>query len=325
MTPGFYNENMNRNFPFVLNSTGAEVTGPLSLANLPFTAIVDAGFVASARSGYDPALHDVYFTKLRRLGTTFFFDFTSDAPLLAGVTLTFRRDLSDPNYSVEFVDSADEAPTSVTGSLSSDPGHTCDEPLISGYLVTGNLLDLDAFLSIDGSVSGQATIEPALVQSLAGAYVQSIVLANADRTRVTAPDDCPPQVWPYDTGVIFVQPGCLTGDVVFVPGYNLDLRQDDQTNTITLAPGVGAGAGQPCDEVKLFPGEIPPTDSNLLEGGPQCGEVLRTINGVGGRLFRLEAGPGVTITPIPETSTIHIAIDMHGLVVCAFSNVSESL
>ncbi len=96
-------------------------------------------------------------------------------------------------------------------------------------------------------------------------------------------------------------------------------------NGIILLAGVGLGEGEPCYEVQLFPTEIPPDGSILLEGGPSCDQTLRSFNGVGGSLFNLIAGNGVTITSVSEDNRLIIDVNLSGLAVkYQVSAVSES-
>jgi len=325
---GWFNDNRNRSFPFLHGTVDQPESGPLTLAQLPDDVVVDAGFVMGSKSRFKQGDHTVHLARIRRVSDTFFFDFESDAPELIGVPLTFTRHAGDEDYLTEHADTGD-AGFSESGSTSGVLD-SCEEPLWSGYMVSGNMASLELFLPGNGEVSrsgGAATVEPALVHNLAGAYVNSLNVANDDRTRVSAPEGCDEVAWPHDTGIIFVHQRCLVGEIVFKAGYNATVRQSNQENSITLGAAVGAGEGEPCGEVKLFDAEVPPADSNLLGGGPQCNEVLRSINGQGGRLFNLIAKTGVTITSLPEDNRLVVDINMSGLALCFddLSQVSESV
>jgi hypothetical protein len=185
---------------------------------------------------------------------------------------------------------------------------------------------MDALLAGDGAIERDieaAIIEPALLQNLAGSFVTSINLANADRTRAVAGGDCPDQVFPFPTGELHVSAKCLLGDVTWTNGFNLLMRQSVLDNAIILNPGIGAGLGQPCDETKIFQGENALTQSQTLDGSPKCNEVLRAINGVGGPTFTVSVGAGVNVSAVPELHKVVIAVNMQGLAVCA-THVSES-
>jgi hypothetical protein len=326
-SPGFYNENANRAYPFLQTSVDQPASGPTTIANLPNSLIVDAGFVAGAASAYAEDSDSVFLTSIQRQGDFFYITFTSNAAGLT-VPLTFTRQLSDAQYTVEFADTghAGESASSDSGSSSFQYG-PCDQPLWYGYLVTGNMANFALLLPTDGIIYGNnasGVIEPALVQTLADAFVVKIGLANDDRTRATAPQDCPPIMFPYPTGNVNVNAQCLVGDIVFVPGYNATVTQDSLNNVITLGAAVGAGAGEPCIEIPLFDGEVPPMSSSLLEGGPQCADTVRSLNGVGGPFMTILAGPGVTISAVPETNTVVINVDLSGIALVVTSDRSES-
>lgn len=323
---GFFDVNSFRSFPFVPGSTGAPVDGPLTLAYLPLAVVVDAGFILGPKSGYDSANDLIYLARIRRSGNYFYFDFESTAAALYGVTLTFTRHKDDAKYVTEFIDSNQ---TGYSTSFSEEY-QGCRDPLWSGYLVTGDLDQLDEFLSGDGTVSragSAATVEPALAVNLSNSFVTGVSLANDDRTRTQAPDGCDDLVWPYPTGVIFVGARCLGGEVLLKPGYNAVIRQSDAENTITLGASVGAGEGEACAEVPLFEGEVPPENSTLLVGGMRCNEVLRSVNGKGGRLFSLLTGTGISITSVPEQNKLIVNVDMSGLATCygSISTISDIL
>lgn len=332
--PGFFNSNEGRAFPFLYLTTNQSISGQLHLGNLPDPIIVDCGFLLSPQTQFDPAAHSVYLESITRIGGEFVFSFGSDCPGLAGVPLEFVRTWPAARYLTEFSDSGtDYADESVSGSFIGSLavlGTHCDEPLWSGYLVTGDLSALDTFLSGNGTVSREnndTTVEPALIQHLGGALVTALAVANADRTRVTGTGGCEGPSWPYPIGSIFTNTICLNGLVLFSAGYNAVVQQTTQDNSITLGAVVGAGHGQPCTELALFGGETAPEGSTLLEGGLRCNETVRAINGIGGPILRIMAGSGVTLTPDPDTNTLHISVDMIGLISCftASSSISEEL
>lgn len=308
-SPSFFNENENRAYPFVPGGTMP-----------PERLVVDAGFVAGPMSRFETGTHRVWLAGVRRTGAVFHLDFASDAPELYGVTLTFSRHLSDGDFATEFVDSGASglSASSLSGSGSDAPAD-CDEPLWSGFVVTGRMAAFEALLPADGAVAFAAAVEPGLVQNLAESYVVRFGLANDDRTRVSPPDGCGD---PVDTqGVTHVQANCVTGDVVFVPGFNANVRQSTTDNSITLGAAVGDGAGEPCDTVPLYRGETPPAGSTLLEGGPRCNETVRSLNGIGGPQLNLIAGRGVTITSSPDDHRVIVNVNMSGLALC-FDSVS---
>lgn len=318
-SPGFFNENENRAYPFSVGAT-----------NPPEPLVVDAGFVAGPRSRFASGTHTVTLVAVRRQGSFFYLDFTSDAPELFGVPLTFSRHEGDDDFATEFVDSgtAGTSASSESGSVSasdSAASRVCDEPLWSGFVVTGRMAAFAALLPADGEAAYAAEVEPALVQNLSEAYVTQFAVANTDRTRVSASPDCDGE-GPPDDEVIHTNATCVLGDVVLVPGYNCTIRQSSIDNSITLGAAVGAGAGEPCEPVKTHAAEQKPAGSDLLEGGPRCNQTVRAVNGVGGPMLNLIAGAGVTITSLPEENKVQINVNMSGLALCydSISARSES-
>lgn len=312
--PGFFNENENRAYPF---TTGA--------SNPPEALVVDAGFVAGPRSRFDSEVpHSVRLAGVRRAGAYFYLFFTSDAPELYGVTLTFVRHVGDDDFSAESTDSGTAGQSASSASFGrsvsasdSAANRVCDEPLWSGFVVTGRMAAFAALLPGDGEVAYAATVEPALVQNLSEAYVTQFAVANTDRTRVAASVECGGDAEAAtDDEVIHTNSTCVLGDVVFVAGYNCTVRQNREDNSITLVAVVGGGAGEPCEPVKTYALEKRPDGSDLLEGGPTCNQTLRSVNGLGGPILNVIAGSGVTVTSVPEENKIQINLNMTGLAMC---------
>jgi hypothetical protein len=330
--PGWYNDNRNRAFPFILNTVGVKTpdTGLPTMRQLPDDFIVDCGFVMGPDSGFDAGVHSIWLTKVYRQGNDVFFEFASDAPMLFEKNLTFRRLISEEDYAVEHVEGEPFFDESESASVSLPA--SCSEPLWSGYLISGIMANVAARLADGQEIvrqDGDAIVEPALIQNLNDTIVNSLEIANDDRTRATAPDNCPDLVWPHQTGVVFVNARCVQGDVRLKPGYNVVITQNDLANSITIGASVGAGEGQPCAEVPLFEGESPPlgATNNLLAGGPLCNETLRSFNGIGGANFTFLGGQGVSIVPDPENNCIKIDFNLIDMVLCVsdFSEVSESV
>lgn len=303
---GWYSANEFRAYPFTDVPTAAAI---------PEAAVVDFGVIAGLRALFTDGVSRVWLYKVSRAGSTFTFDFRCDAPGCAGRALLFTRDLADPEYATSFeVD--DLAPGEVAG----DEDDCVDDPVLEGFLVTGRLDALAAVLA-DGDewsdLSGVQTVEPALVQNLAKTYVRQVSLANKDRTRVDPPDQCSTSSAAGPEGQVFVNAECLVGDLKVKEGYNCAIRVSRQDNSITIAGQVGAGEGQACEEVPLYAGEPSPDGGNLLTGGPKCNEVLKSVNGIGGRVVRIQAGGGVRVVPADVPHTLVIEADLHGMALCA--------
>lgn len=320
--PNFFNENLNRSYPFRVGTVDIEkaVAGSVTLANLPDKFIVDCGFILGPLSQFSEQLNQVYLSKVSRPdSSTILFEFACDA---AGISkpLVFTRHDTDPNFTSEFVESSQDSVSESTD--------LCSEPEWSGYLVTGDTAALFSMINTGQTIERQvaeAVIEPTLIQNLANNQVVSISLANADRTRAIRPENCPALEWNFVPGQIFVQTACLQGNLAFRPGYNCTISQLRQTNEIQLQAIELAGAGSPCDQVAIFPTETPPTntDNDVLEGDRYCNEVLRTINGIQGPNVNVYAGTGVSIVSAENELTIDI--NFRDLSLCDYSTVSESL
>lgn len=334
--PDFFNENENRTFPFKANSAGVNTpsSGVFTMLELPDDVIVDCGFIMGPESGFIEGVHTVFLYKISKVSSSQInYEFRCDAPALVDAPLIFTRQVTDSDYTTSFQESDIPDYTNPSQSLSlseSEIDVECGEPFWSGYVVTGTLSSLSARLSVGTTITrssdSETLVNEGLIQNLNLSQAVSLNIANADRTRALRPADCPPYEWPFTTGEIYVHRECMQGDIVFAPGYNLSLSQIDATNTIQFGAILNAGAGAPCEELKLFPAEIPPADStnNLLEGDFYCNEALRTINGLQGPNLTFFAGSGVTITPDATTSTIEIDVNLVSLSLCTFS-ISESV
>lgn len=334
--PGWLNDNLNRAYPFLAGTAGADAPG--ELRGLPDSAVAECGFTAGPLSGFDPQAHSVRLARVSRSGGTVTFAFASDAPGLAGRDLAFTRSLSDPDY---LTSDADGDPYGPDAGSASDPVSAeaggCSLPSWWGFLTTGRLADLAAWLPDGATVTGAAgvaVVEPALVQSLAGAWVHGVSLANAERTRATPPEGCPGDGWPYDPGAVHVWRACLAGPLRFEAGYNATVAVDAAANRVTLGARAGAGAGEPCGEVPLNPperayirGPFYGRQGSPLSGGPWCGSAVRSVNGVPGPDVAVRGGPGVAVTPDPAGHRLVVDANMSGLAACFsdYLRVSESL
>jgi len=307
-SPAFFNENGNRAYPFVPSDNSP-----------PNTLVVDAGFIVGPKTRFKTGVHRIWLAAVRRQASYFYFDFQSDAPELYGLALTFSRHVTDPDFYVEFLDSGTSGLSESSESGSTASPYACEEPLWSGFLTTGKAESLTAALPTDGVIACVGVVEPGLIQNLAESFVVKFAVANDDRTRVQPALGCGEIV---DTSnIIHIKSNCVVGDVVFVPGYNANVRQSSTDNSITIGAAVGDGAGEPCTPVELYDGEAPAENSTLLEGGPRCNETIRSINGAGGPQLNLIAGKGVTITGSPEDNRVIINVNMSGLALC-FDSIS---
>jgi len=312
--------NDDSDFPAVGDAVWVEDITPPDLSTPvmimpPMSTLLDFGCMVGLDAEFDSSMHVVYLHGIMRIGDRFWFDFRSDAPGLLGHALIFTRTLGDVEYTTDYVEA----------SPLSAPAEPLDAPqgsqglLWQGFLVTGLLDDLAAVMPTDGAMTATTgpQVEPALVQNLGRSYVRTINLANQDRTHATPPAGCPGS---DDTGADYpyvIAATNLTGDLRFREGYNVAIRQSARNNSLTFLSVQGAGAGAPCNEVPVYPGEQPPSDSSLLTGGPACDEVVNSINGLASNLIYLAAGLGVLITiPSDAANTLTVDMNRHDMTVC---------
>jgi len=305
-SPGFLNENLRRTYPFQAMST-------VSRARVPDLAIVDCGFLLGEGAAYDDYQDTVYLAIIARAGSVFQFVFRSTAPAMTGWELRFTRPIDAAPYAVEEV-AAPEMPAP-----GMPPECYAAEVRWEGWLVTGDMAALAEAITDGLFVTLQPTdvvVEPALVQNLGRRHVRGISLANIERTKYQ-PDaahgcNLPSHGYDpdYDPEQFYVMTRCLRGDVRVREGYNCVLRQDTRNTTLTFHAALASGAGAPTEEVPVRPGEVPPTGSTLLGGGPKCNEVITSINGIAIPVLKIETGPGIDVIPDP-IRTWRMVIDAH--------------
>ena len=63
-------------------------------------------------------------------------------------------------------------------------------------------------------------------------------------------------------------------------------------------------------------------NNSLLEGGPVCKEVARSINGVGGPILYFVGGQGVSIIPDPDRNKVTIDVNLTNMDLCQYSTYS---
>lgn len=332
--PNFFNENINRTFPFQVGTAGI-LESTLAMRNLPDAVIADCGFIMGPESYFQEGqtadgLNQVFLHRFVRTAEDpdeIQIEFRvripvtiNDETVIQTHVIVFTRHIDDPNYTLEFAESS---------------AAECAEPIWSGYLVTGvtsalfNALPLDVLVTGDLELVrldlGSALVEPALIQNLSENQVISVSLANADRTRAARVSKCDPYEWEaFTTGAIYINRECLQDDLRLRPGYNVSISQNKLNNVIQFSAITKAGLGEPCAEVKLFEDEAPPigATNNLLAGDFYCNEVLRTVNGLQGPTLTLFAGTGVSILADNTSSTIVVDINLSELSLCTYSTVS---
>jgi hypothetical protein len=345
---GFYIDNSYRSYPFVPRSTPLIENWPEEIADehltaLPYDAVVDAGIIMHPDAEYYPGVHQIYLFRIARTATGFTYEFRTTAPAASQQALVFQRNNTDPEFTLSWASSAaigsggsSSLSDTITGRLgatrsrprtmrlAAEPRVTPIVPTLApaptsyweGYLVTGKFDALMAQIPVDTAVLFNPQLwllEPAQVQGLTRSAVTSLNLANAPRVRSLLPE-CSGES--LQVAVFVVNAVGITGDVALQEGYNCLIRQDDAANALAVGASLGAGDGFPCTEFPLYEDEELPSDSVYYEGGPACSEVIKTINGVGGRQIRIEPGAGFDVTAL-DANTLQIALNLNEFAVCA--------
>lgn len=312
---GWYVENMLRDYPFQTRTLPLPDSGP-TFNDLPQSVLVDFGATLADSAGFLPGEHTVYLARIARLGSIVTIDFRTDAPGAAGTVLRFQRAIGF-EFTVGFSDAVYDGDT---------PVGLCDaEVPWWGFAATGNL-DVLTTLIPDGDEllfdPSLWQVEPAQLQSLARTYVAGVTVGNFPRTQATPPGECDQPVINSD---IVLSGRCLQGTIRLQEGYNCSLRQDTRLNGVVLSAAVGAGDGEPCDEQPYNDEESLPEGSQFYSGGPGCGEVLKTINGVGGRNLVILAGPGIRVYASDvQPNTLVIDRTLEDFALCFPAGSSES-
>lgn len=320
----FLNDNANRSYPFVDEGKLEMSYSGGGLIELPQDAVVDFLVVAGLDAEYLEDQHRIFLQEILRQGSCFLFRFRSDAPNLVNYEMQFSRLLTDEEFatSVGRFDQIREQQSSASLPASCEGDYVTE-----GWITTGRLANLASILSNGESLrrpDGMVWVEPAQIQSLYRGYVRSANLANVDRTRATEPDGCPGSLTAGARQTL-IHTECITGPIRWKPGYNCIIRQNNTENSLTIVGAVGAGQGEPCDEVELFEGELPPANSKLLSGGPACDEVVKTINGLPGPIVRFIDGRGVRVDASEEDPhTVVVDVNLHGLAVCPSGSLTGS-
>jgi hypothetical protein len=311
--PGFYNDNAYRAYPFTNDGRVPLALNGVSTATpLPESSILDFGCRMNVGSGYIPGTHKVWLSEIRRSIDTLQFVFACDAPGCVDLPLTFERYNENREMATDYAESE----------LLVAPPDGCDyaapEPAWEGFLVTGDLTDLAAILTThDDVLAGSATVaelEPAGVELIDGYRVRAVSIYNHDRTRVTVAEGCGSI---SDTPDLYLSQALgIAGDVRFREGFNADIRQNPNNNSLTFSAAEAGGLGRPCEEIPLYEGESYP-GSPLLTGGPECKDLITTINGVSGPVIDLHVGAGITITLDPDNPhRIILDADLEDMTAC---------
>lgn len=296
--PGFYNDNEYRAYPFIFNPDASL---------LPYSAIVDCGIIMGLDSEFDGELHNVWLQKIQRTGDVFEFEFRTNAPGAVGLPLVFTRNAAATEWLSE---------TAESEPYIANQNSCAVEPAWSGFLVTGPLVDLDAALPENGTITlgENYVLETARIQSLVKTYLRSISLGNLSRPLAVSVCDTQPSI----TREVIINKKCVTGNIRFKEGYNTQIRQRQAASEIVISAGKNLGQQYDaaiCEtygEIPFYENELPPfigdTDvrSKFLSGGPACNELVSSINGIEGPNVNIVGGTGIEIIPDLENNSLTI-------------------
>lgn len=280
---GFHDDNAQRDYPLVPTAGGrpSMIHPRLGAVPLPTQLLVDFSCLLGLDSGWSPSA-STWLASVERVYESAVVRLRCDAPGLAGMELAFFASRPGP---------ADASARFVGGG---QPPAACGDRLLwEGTILVGSLDDLMDLLA-DGealtAAAGALPLEPALAQDLSRTYVRSINLANAPRVVVSPSPGCgDPPAEATGPATLVVGATCLGGDVALRAGYNAAIRQNDRDNSLRVSAVLDGGAGQPCGEVPLGV-ESPPAGSTLLSGGPSCGDVITSVNGLSAAAITLAGG-----------------------------------
>lgn len=326
--PGFYNDNEYRAYPFVYNSA-ADV--------LPTSAVVDAGFVMGLDANYDEQIDYVWLERVTRVCSTgriefrFVFRATGVSP-----AITFVRVAPGGGQPPTIEWATEYAQSAASGACG-------DEPVWSGFMVSGRLNDLAARMETDFGVPDtsagpithelvfadtQYRVEPARMQNLRKAYLRSISLGNY--TRAASPTCSDGAAIQLPSKTVIVNKRCMQGNLLFKEGYNCQIIQKTRNNSINIGAVKGSGTPEDAElcanagEIPFSPDEQRPLEvaaadgkpavrSKFLSGGPACKDLIFTINGIGGSNVNLIGGTNFNVLgpDQDETATLHLNINQN--------------
>jgi len=256
---------------------------------LPRQGLSDAGFLLGVDSGFVAATHTVRLYSYARSGSTMSFDFRSDA-------MVEHRFLFEVPATTSFGKAFRVTATRIVGGASA-PSYG------EGYIVVGNLEELEALGEGTFLLTGTLRVEPALLQPLVNTLMNTLSIANEPRLCPTVPGSSavpePDYVCPFIKN--------LDGAIKFSEGNNARVSVDADNNVLQLGGAVGAGLGEPCEDV------IIDEDCGFTRGEEcdPCDDYIRSFNGMqteDGVIYFTE-GPGVVVINEPDDHRIRIVID----------------
>lgn len=317
--PGFFNANQYRDYPFLprvspLSVEGWSASASLSATELPQSCIVDFGAILRPAAGFNIAVDYAYLHSVSRSGQSLSITIAaSNLPYSHAITFTVDTTTTG-EFHTQWADSA-------VGVITDDVSDCGDSPVWSAYLVTGDLSEWLLQLN-DGDtlffVTGLWRIMPARLQNLAGSQVQSIAIANLQRTVATPTADCiDGSAAAIPSQLAHLVATCIAGDIKFYEGFNCGIRYDLRDNAIVISAIPGAGAGTVCEEFPAYPDEPKPAGSPYYSGGPACSSIVKYINGASAADLRITAGAGFSVSPdVHNANTLIIERTLNASIIC---------
>lgn len=289
--------------PPSFSSSSSASLGPIGAANqvLPREGLVDAGFMLGPSSGFMTAVNNVFLEAISIWSTEVWFEFTSNAP---GMTHHLWRFVVSKTAKYGITVQAD-VHSRITGHATPDFGW--------GFITLGHLGELLTLADGYYALVSPWKVEPALLQNLSGVVVNSLIVANDERT-------CPPAccgAWatPPDPPVAYVAPGGagLQGDVKFKEGFNAPLAIILSENALRIGGALGQGAGNTCQDIRVLADGLHKDPSDL--GAAFCEACNQYIRSINGQNFNNSQGKaslsfpaGAVIIPEPSLHRIRIRL-----------------
>lgn len=313
-TTDWFVDNGARAYPFLSSALDAPAVHSLA-ARMPLDTVLDAQVIFGVDFAYDAATYTVWLYSVERVGAdelTFTWRVTAPADdILGGYayevvnTITVDGTIQESRSDINPI--TDESPCGTTT--------TWEMQLIFGPMTPESL---DSWIEPDETIISdpdELAIEPGCVQSLYAHYSRAVALSNAGRTRATA-DNGDDLTWLVPEQPYYTAADCLDGAIRFVDGHNAAVDINATSNSITLNARVGAGAGEACEEIARYDGDIPPAERDTLDGGLRCNEVLRSFNGLPGRSVVIQAGDGVRVDARPDEHKLVITVGVSSSAGC---------
>lgn len=273
---------------------------PLKQGTLPTDdwqqVLLDGHFVLGVKAGFDQAIGTVRLVNVTIDASEIVFTFLIDQPELIDFGFRFRFPIGVEEGAVLHT---------VVEHLATEAARP---DLGSAWVAIGR-----AELGI-GSHVADSPVEPAIIQNLFNAYVCNINVANELRPcpPVCCAESSSSSSSPSPSGAQ-VEAENLQGAVKVKGGYNVDVRQFEPDNELVLRAAVGAGLGEPCEDIRI-------NEDGLLVGEDceSCKGNVVSINGGASdeEHLVLAAGPGILLDPRPEEHSIIITVDTERL--CTF-------